>query len=259
MYPYLDVLGFRRRSTMPSAKIDALDAREKGWIQKRIMAWSSRLNAQLRKRYGNAPNVGNSLPLGQKPPTFVSVGTTPPALTLTGVPQLGSLEIVLQCTTAGAVGTAVFSWSRDGGRSFTAGLASASTMLLYGTGLSVVVPAGAVFAVDNVYTADPPVLEVVLDWISILVTWDCWVKDGRNPADPTMADMKEDRERVLAEFDKVADGKDGLFDLPITEGQDSAVTTAGPLAYTEASPYVSADRQERDALWEDAAGFGTFT
>ena len=81
---------------------------------------------------------------------------------------------------------------------------------------------------------------------------------GRTRRIPTIVDAKAERDAALAEIKEAADSEQGLFDLPTNDVVgDSAIGHAGPLAYTEASPYVSADRQEREGRLEDRAQCGT--
>jgi hypothetical protein len=48
---YLDVVGFGMRSIMPAEMIARLEAKAPGWLQTRLNAKSSWLNAKLPKRY----------------------------------------------------------------------------------------------------------------------------------------------------------------------------------------------------------------
>lgn len=254
-FPYLDLDGFRARSILPDTDITALEQRYPGWLAQSISSWTSRINAQLRKRYGVGAYAGNALPLGQTPPALLSAGTAPPLCALVGRPTLGSAETIVQITNAGALGFAVLRWSADNGRAWTSGIVSAATVSLW-HGLTLAMGVGA-YSADNVYYAATPVPETVLLWLTILVTWDAYQKRGRNPQDPLILDLKEDRVRVLAEIAQAADSKDGLFDLPASEDVDSAITTGGPIFYSESSPFVSADRQQCVGTIEDCAGFGS--
>ena len=262
MYPYLDLTGFKARTTLVKSDVDFLEAQYPGWLVQTITSWTSRINAQLRKRYGQA-KVGqrNALPLGQDPPELLYTGSSAPgaapALALVGRPTVGSMQIVVQVTTPGALGTAAFQWSKDKGVTWEAtGVPSAASVVLTGSGLTLTM-ADVAYATSDSYEASTPVPETVLQWLAILVSWDAFTKRGRNPEDPLIADLRDDRTRVLTEVDQAANSNDGRFDLPINEEADSAVTTGGPLFYTESSPFVSADRQERDGRLEDEAGFGT--
>lgn len=99
-----------------------------------------------------------------------------------------------------------------------------------------------------------PVPEIVLGWLTTLVTRSCWHRRGYNAADPAMVELKERCDQALGEIREAADAKDGLFDLPLNDATGgSAVVSPAPLAYTENSPYVSADNQEKQGRAEDEA------
>ena len=102
-----------------------------------------------------------------------------------------------------------------------------------------------------------PVPEIILNWITALVTLDAMRKRGMNPQDPAAELMREDATRAEAEVKEAADSKDGLFDLPSPEEGGSNVTTGGPLGYSETSPYVSAVRERTQGRAEDGTGTGT--
>lgn len=72
-----------------------------------------------------------------------------PAVTVTGAP-LDAYELVVTITRAGAVGTATFIYSLDGGDSVSVELATAATVALPGTGLSLNFAAGT-YVLNNVY------------------------------------------------------------------------------------------------------------
>ena len=259
MFPYLDLAGFQARSLMPATDITTVETVQTGFTVARIAVWSSWINARLRKRYGNSPSAGNALPLGQQPPALVAAGTNPPSLTLTGRPVLGSMQVRIAVQTGGAVGTATFLWSSDGSTPSLGPLifSSAAPVVLGTTGVSVSCPSGATFSADNVYAAAPPVPETVLGWIVALVTVDLYRKRGVNPQDPQIDLLVKEAERAFAEIKEAADSKEGLFDLPASEDVDSAVTTGGPMGYSEQSPYVWADRELHAARNEDDQGRGT--
>ena len=240
---------------MPAVEVSGLEESRPGFVARRIAVVSSYINGRLRKRYGNN-GAQNSLPLGQTPP--VLEGDTLPTPTLQGRPTLGSLEIVLIID-----GSGTFKWSKDGGATFVAlGVAISSSVALPGTGMTVVFGSGS-YTVGARYQAAPPVLEFVLGWITTLVTDDCYRARGRDTQDPTMVDLRADVERTLADIKEAADSKDGLFDLPVSEDLDSAVTTGGPLGYSETSPYVASVIERNIGQAEDravnaATGIGGF-
>lgn len=258
MFPYLDLAGFKVRSefTLPES-LDYVESRYPGFIDQQISDFSSYINARLRKRYGNAPEVGNSLPFGQQPPLLLAAGTNPPAIGLIGRPTLGSMQLRLKITTAGPLSVAIFSWSSDRGKKFTDGVASAAQVPLGSTGLVATFADVGTYGLDNVYSAAEPVPAIVLRWLVAGVAYAVWNRRGRDPQDPYIADLKERYATTLAELKEAADSKDGLFDLPVSEDADSAITTAGPDIYSETSPYVWADREIRRGVEEDVRGRGT--
>lgn len=256
MFPYLDLAGFRIRTVVPFEFVDEAESFSPGWIAQNVSKWSSRINSQMRKRYGTAKNGGN-LPFGQNPPALLAAGTTPPPVSLSGRPTLGSMRLVLQILTAGALGVATFQWSQDAGTTFTGPLTTAALVSLAGTGLQANFSATGSYATDNVYSAATPVPETVLGWLTDLVSWDLMCRRYRNSQDPAIATFKESFDRTIAEVQQAADAKDGLFDLPVSEDQDSAVTTGFPLFYSEASPYVWADEQRCSGRQNDHQRTGT--
>jgi len=103
-----------------------------------------------------------------------------------------------------------------------------------------------------------PVSEIVLGWLVALVDVDVMRKRGVNPQDPMMVGFIDEATRVYAEVKEAADSKEGLYELPLNDAQgNSGINHAGPLMYTEASPFVAADRQELQGRCEDEARTGT--
>lgn len=206
--------------------------------------------------------MGNNLPLGQKPPLLVASGTAPPAVFLLGRPTLGSVRISIQITTGGVVGIALFAWAKDGGlfaigsdqqpTSWTTGVLTAASVPLPGTGLSASFPATGPYSTDNLYAAATPVPEAVLRWLTDFVTVDLWDRRGRNPQDPAMVSAKERYDQAMAELKEASDSTEGLFDLPVSEDVDSAITTGGPLGYSEQSPYTWTIQEQAAAQSEDS-------
>lgn len=248
MTPYLNIATYSVRSTLPRQYIDGVETTSPGFVTRAIAIESSTLNAQLAKRIARPVK----LPLGQAAPTLVASGTNPPPVTLAGRPTLGSYLMVLQDTTPGDLGAAVFRWSSDGGVTWATGLtpsapsmgALTTSVVLGLTGLSAVFPIGT-YGADNQYAGDPPVLEAVLGWITVLVDDRVMRKRGRNASDPAMVDLIADVTRVRGEIKDAADGKDGLFDLATNEDALSAISAGGPLAHSDQSPYEWVDRQAR--------------
>lgn len=250
-FPYLNLYGFRLRTIMAVGEVDYVETETPGFTDTRLSVRTSYINGRLRKRYGVGWNR-NSLPLGQTAPELVKSGTTPPDLSLTGRPVLGSMQIIIAITTGGDTGTAIFKWSSNNGVTYTTGVTSASTVSLTGTGLTLNFPSTGTFSTDNVYAAATPVPEIVLGWLTTLVTYDLYRKRGVNPQDPQIELLVAEMNTVLDEIKEAADSKDGLFDLPTSEDENSAVTTGGPLGTSQTSPYVWTDIQAVIGSAEDA-------
>jgi hypothetical protein len=94
--------------------------------------------------------------------------------------------------------------------------------------------------------------EAVLDWLTCLVTFELYLKRGVDPADQSIAHIKGEYDRALAELQEAADGEQGLFDLPVDDTADAtAIAKGGPMAYSEVSPYAWTSLQRVDGRDED--------
>lgn len=80
-----------------------------------------------------------------------SGGTTPPSVTIAGT-ATDYLDLRIEITTAGSLGTSRFRYSLDGGITWSQTRATAASHLMAGTGITITFPAGT-YAADNVYTA----------------------------------------------------------------------------------------------------------
>jgi phage gp36-like protein len=89
-----------------------------------------------------------------------SSGTLPPTITLSGAPS-GTISFVVQCLTAGALGTWSGQWSADGGATWTA-FTSAASVVLGSTGVTVAIAAGNA-STDNVWTSSTPTLSITIE------------------------------------------------------------------------------------------------
>lgn len=248
-FPYIDIAGIQLRSVLRPSYFGDVEAPTPGFIDESIAANSSTINAQMRKRYGG------QLPWGQSPPLLVAAGLTPPAVSLAGRPTLGSLRIAIQITTAGALGTAAFQWSRTGRAPWTSGVTTAAAVLLGTTGLTAMFPAGS-YDTSNAYVAQTPVPEVLLQWLTALVTEDVAIRHGVNTNDPLWTKLADRATLARTQIEQAANTKDGLWDLPVSEDQGSAVDTGGPMAYSESSPYHWTYRQQcqaRRPYWSTGA------
>ena len=88
-----------------------------------------------------------------------------------------------------------------------------------------------------------PEPEIVVSWKAKIVTPEAYRARGFNPSDTTLEAAEKDRDRVYEQIKEAADAKDGLFDLPLAEGQGEGISKGGPLGYSEASPYDWTDAQ----------------
>ncbi len=102
-----------------------------------------------------------------------------------------------------------------------------------------------------------PVPEIILGWLTSLVTLDVLRKRGLNPQDPTAEMFAADALKAEEEIKEAADSKEGLFDIETATDGGSGVTTGGPLGYSETSPYVSFDRQWVTGRTEDGNHSGS--
>lgn len=107
------------------------------------------------------------------------------------------------------------------------------------------------YSTDNVYKAATPVPRIVLMWLATMVAYDCYDKRGADPQEPTFARRLKEYERAEEQLKEAADSKDGLYDLPATDGGDTAVVTGGPLGTSEQSPYTWQKRQACAGSAED--------
>lgn len=247
MTPYLDLAGFTSRSVMPAGDISIVETAAPGFTATRITLWTSKINARLRKRYGNA------LPMGQVPPVLVASGANPPGVTLGGRPTLGSRTYTVQITAPGTDGVATFSYSLDGGQTFTSGgtvIAGLPGIALGTSGVTAIFSTGT-YATSDLYASGTAVPEVVLEWITALVTLDLYRKRGFNPQDPAIMTIREERDRALAELQEAADSETGLLDIAVSDDGASAVNTGGPLGSAQASPYAWTDDQRDQGRQED--------
>lgn len=103
--------------------------------------------------------------------------------------------------------------------------------------------------------------ETALLWIARIVTRECYGRRGFNPtSEQDQAMVLELATAAEAEVKEAADSETGLFDLPLNQDDPndaSGVAEGFPLSYSETSPYVAFDRQICDGQREDSSGRGT--
>ena len=105
-----------------------------------------------------------------------------------------------------------------------------------------------------------PVPPTVVRWVKDLTTQSVLNRRQYNPADPEMQRMQARYDQAIAEVKEAASSQDSLFGLPAGGGRrgDGTPDKAGPLAYSESSPFRSADIQEEIGRCEDAIALGGF-
>ena len=238
MFPYIDLSGIMLRSVLRPSYFSDVEKQTPGFVAQSIASNSSSINSRLRKRYGGI------LPWGQSVPALVPAGTLPPLVTLSGRPTLGSFLIIIQITSGGPLGPSVFQWSSNGGLQWVTGVNTAASVSLTGTGMTALFPVGT-YSTDNVYSAAPPVPETILKWVTWLVTEDVSTRHGINPNDPLSVRISEKAKLAEAQLEEAANTQTGLFDLPTSEDEASAIDTGGPMSYSEASPYAWTYAQQR--------------
>lgn len=97
-----------------------------------------------------------------------------------------------------------------------------------------------------------PVAEIVLEWLTAIVTAEVYRKRGWNPGDAQSAQIEADRDRAFDDLKEAADGHEGLFDIPLREDTTAeGISKGGPLFYSEASPYKWMDEQREAARTDD--------
>jgi hypothetical protein len=230
-FPALDLATFSTRTTIPTGDVAVVEGNQPGYVNQRIVTQTGWLYNRLRKRYAK------TIPFGQTAPSLLAWGISPPAVTLIGRPVLGSILVRIQVTTPGPLGTAVVMYTINGGSTWTTSVTTAPTVLLGTSGMSAVFPVGT-YDTSNQYAAATPVPESFLDWLTVLVSNDVMWKRGTNPQDPAIVALTERRKQVLDEVKEAADSKDGLFDLPISDDEQSAISSGGPMGTSNASPYA---------------------
>jgi hypothetical protein len=248
-FPALSLAQLQSRTVMPLGDVNIVETNQPGFTVQRIATQTSWLYSRLRKRYGK------TIPFGQTAPLLVPSGLNPPNVLLIGRPTLGAYLMQIQITTGGALGTAIFQWSSDGGATWTTGVTTSAVIPLGTTGMSATFPVGT-YDTSNLYAAATPIAEAFLDWLTVLVTLDLYWKRGSNPQDPALVSLTERRTQVLEEVKEAADSNTGLFDLPISEDEGSSISTGFPLGSSQASPYVWTDAQEARGAREDSQSYG---
>lgn len=100
----------------------------------------------------------------------------------------------------------------------------------------------------------------VLEWLTHIVSWRCYLKRGVNSLDSEATEYKSQHDQALKELEEAANSNTGLFELPLrADTAATGVSRGGPRAYTEQSPYVSQDQIAATGHNEDSNGGGSYT
>jgi hypothetical protein len=103
-----------------------------------------------------------------------------------------------------------------------------------------------------------PYPEMVLAWVTAIVTVEVMIRRGVNPDDRQFDDMREESTRAREEITEAANSETGLFDLPLrSDTTTSGISRGGTFCYSERSPYVGFDVQGGAGRREDENGTGT--
>lgn len=93
-----------------------------------------------------------------------------------------------------------------------------------------------------------PVPEIVLAWVTDLVTPELYFRRGWDPTEKQSLEILAAAERVRAQLQQAADQQGGLWDLPLRQDSNAeGVSKGGTKCYSEASAYDWLDAQ-REAL-----------
>lgn len=93
-------------------------------------------------------------------------------------------------------------------------------------------------------------------WVSRIMTLRLYLKRGVDATDAQVAVIREDEQAAWAEIKEAADSATGLYELPLRSTDATlGVTKAGPLAYSETSPYRWTTRQREIGRQQDDEDF----
>jgi len=89
-----------------------------------------------------------------------------------------------------------------------------------------------------------PVPEVVLGWLTDIVTPEIYERRGWNPGDAQSQLIIDAATRARAQMKEAADSVTGLWELPLRENTTAdGISKGGPLVYSEQSPWTWTDVQ----------------
>ncbi len=94
-----------------------------------------------------------------------------------------------------------------------------------------------------------PVPEIVLGWLTKMVTPSVYIKRGWNGTSEQDQEILTAEKTAREEVKEAANSEEGLFELPLRQDRPdvSAVSAGGPLGYSEPNPYVWTDRQAEES------------
>jgi hypothetical protein len=93
----------------------------------------------------------------------------------------------------------------------------------------------------------------ILDWLTAIVTHECWLKRGISPTDEEAAEYKDRAVVAKAEVFEAANSEVGLFELPLRNDTNAAGVARGfPRGVSQMSPYVAFDEQAYIGHQEDS-------
>lgn len=89
-----------------------------------------------------------------------------------------------------------------------------------------------------------PYPEVLRSWLTRMTTVRAYLKRGVNASDAQFQVVVDDAKAADLEIKEAADAVEGLYDLPLRDGNDaSAISKGSPLSATETDPYTWTDVQ----------------
>jgi hypothetical protein len=91
---------------------------------------------------------------------------------------------------------------------------------------------------------EAPVPEMVLAWLTAIVTPKLYERRGWDPSDAQAVEILAEAERSREQMKEAADSEIGLYDLPLlNDVTTDGISKGGPFGYAEASPYSAFDVQ----------------
>jgi hypothetical protein len=90
-----------------------------------------------------------------------------------------------------------------------------------------------------------PVPEIVLGWLTDIVTEVAYRKRGVDPNDAQASEYAADAQRAREELLEAANAVDGLFELPLRQdlpGPSGVSESEGPFGYSEVGQWLSSPR-----------------